>query len=204
MGEGGAVTANDPELIGRLKLARNHGVTREAAEFAHAGAAFDARGEINPWYYEVAEPGFNFRIPDINCALGLSQLAKLARFVAKRAALVAAYDELLKSFAPLIRPLARNPRSLTAWHIYPVRIDFAETRVARGELMRRLAAEGIGTQVHYIPLHRQPYYGRRYGAQHLPGADAYYAQTLTLPLHAGMTTADPERVVAALVKHIAD
>jgi UDP-4-amino-4,6-dideoxy-N-acetyl-beta-L-altrosamine transaminase len=202
MGEGGAVTANDPELIRRLRAARNHGITREPVEFTAADAAFDADGEANPWYYELTAPGFNFRISDINCALGLSQLSKLDRFVAKRRALVAAYDELLAPLAPLVRPLARDPRSHTAWHIYALRIDFAATRVTRAQLMRGLASEGIGTQVHYIPVHRQPYYAARYGRQHLPGAESYYAQTLTLPLHVGMTEDDVTRVAAALRRHL--
>ncbi len=139
-------------------------------------AAFDASGVAHPWYYELEAPGFNFRISDINCALGLSQLAKLDRFVAKRRALVAAYDELLQPFAPLVRPLKRDARSLTAWHIYPLRIDFAKLGISRADLMRGLASNGIGTQVHYIPVHRQPYYAARYGVPDLPGADSYYAR----------------------------
>jgi UDP-4-amino-4,6-dideoxy-N-acetyl-beta-L-altrosamine transaminase len=202
MGEGGAVTANDPELIRRLKLGRNHGITRESSEFVQSDAAFDASGVANPWYYELGAPGFNFRVSDINCALGLSQLSKLNRFVASRRSLVACYDELLGPVAPLVRPLARDPRSLTAWHIYPVRIDFAAARLSRADLMRALAAEGIGTQVHYIPVHRQPYYAARYGVAELPGAEAYYATTLTLPLYAGMNDGDVTRIVGALRRHL--
>ena len=202
MGEGGAITANDPSLIARLKRARNHGVTRRPSEFVRGDAAFDASGVPHPWYYELEAPGFNFRISDINCALGASQLAKLDRFVAKRRGLVAAYDELLRPFAPLVRPLKRDSRSLTAWHIYPVRIDFGRARLSRADLMRALAAEGIGTQVHYIPVHRQPYYAARYGVQNLPGADAYYAATLSLPLFPAMNGEDAARVVAALKHHL--
>ena len=202
MGEGGAVTANDPELIRRLKQGRNHGITREPSEFVRSDAAFDATGAANPWYYELVAPGFNFRTSDINCALGLSQLSKLARFVARRRALAACYDELLAPLAALVRPLKRDPRSLTAWHIYPVRIDFPAARLSRGDLMRALAAEGIGTQVHYIPLHRQPYYAARYGVPELPGAEAYYATTLTLPLHAAMNDDDVVRIVGALRRHL--
>ena len=197
MGEGGAVTANDPELIARLARARNHGVTREAGAFVRGDAAFDAGGAVNPWYYELEAPGFNFRISDINCALGLSQLKKLNRFVARRRALVAAYDEAFQSLAPLVRPLKRDSRSLTAWHIYPVRIDFPKLGLARSDVMRALAAEGIGTQVHYIPVHRQPYYAARYGVADLPGADSYYATTLSLPLYPGMTDDDAMRVAQA-------
>jgi UDP-4-amino-4,6-dideoxy-N-acetyl-beta-L-altrosamine transaminase len=202
MGEGGAVTANDPELVRRLKLARNHGITREAAEFVQTSVATDADGTAHPWYYELHSPSFNFRISDINCALGLSQLAKLDRFVAQRRALVACYDELLAPLAPLVRPVKREARSLTAWHIYPLRVDFKEAQISRANLMRALATDGIGTQVHYIPVHRQPYYAARYGAQDLPGADAYYGATFTLPLHAMMNEDDVARVVAAFRRHL--
>jgi len=202
MGEGGAVTANDPALIARLKQARNHGITREAGAFVRADAAFDEAGAAHPWYYELETPGFNFRISDINCALGLSQLGKLDRFVARRRALAAIYDELLKGLSPLLTPLKREARSLTAWHLYAVRINFEALKISRAALMRALAAEGIGTQVHYIPVHRQPYYAARYGVKHLPGADAYYAATLSLPLFPAMQDADAERVAAAIIKHL--
>lgn len=202
MGEGGAVTANDPELVRRLRNARNHGITRDPAEFSFASGAFDSSGAANPWYYEVQAPGFNFRVSDINCALALSQLKKLARFIETRRRLVACYDAALLPLAPLLRPLDREPRSHTAWHIYPVRIDFVSLRRERSTLMRALAENGIGTQVHYIPVHRQPYYARACGNLALPGAEAYYASTLTLPLHAGMQEADAERVAAALRLHL--
>jgi dTDP-4-amino-4,6-dideoxygalactose transaminase len=202
MGEGGAVSADDPETIARLRRARNHGLTRDAAAFSDRAAATARDGTQNPWYYELTEPDFNFRVPDINCALGLSQLAKLARFVAARQALVRFYDERLAHLSPLLKPLARAARSLTSWHIYPVRIDFASARLDRASLMRALAADGIGTQVHYIPVHRQPYYVARYGTAHLPGADSHYRETLTLPLSAAMTEGDAERVARALETHL--
>src|SRR5262249_40359197 len=119
-------------------------------------------------------------------------------FAEQRRRLVAAYDGLIGSCAPLVRPLHREWRSFTAWHIYPVRVDFAHARLERAALMRALYAQGIGTQVHYIPLHKQPYYAQRYGETPLPGAEAYYRSTLTLPLHAGMCENDVERVVGAL------
>jgi UDP-4-amino-4,6-dideoxy-N-acetyl-beta-L-altrosamine transaminase len=202
MGEGGAVTASQPELVQRLKLIRNHGITREPSEFVRTLAAFDDTGAINPWYHELTAPSFNFRISDINCALGCSQLRKLARFVERRRTLVAAYDSLLQPLAPLVRPIARESRSLTAWHLYAVRIDFAAARASRSALSRALAEERIGTQVHYIPVYRQPYYATRYGAEMLPGAEAYYAATLSLPLHAGMLEEDVARVVAGLERHL--
>ncbi len=202
MGEGGAVSANDPELIRRLKRVRNHGITREPFEFKRVDAAFDAAGTVNPWYYELESPGFNWRISDINCALGISQLAKLQRFINARRTLTALYDEMLAPLAPLVKPLKRDPRSLTAWHIYATQIDFEAAGIDRASVMRGMAADGIGTQVHYIPVHRQPYYAGRYGTQVLPGAEAYYASALTLPLHPAMSESDAARAVAALKKQL--
>ncbi len=194
MGEGGVVTTNDPELRRRLTLLRGHGMVRDAERFQNRDLAFAADGTPNPWYYEMDEMGFNYRASDIACALGASQLTKLDRFVARRRDLVARYDRLLP---PNIRRVRRVPGD-TAWHIYPVLIDFEGLGIERAVVMHRLRAAGIGTQVHYLPVHRQPYYWKRYGALALPGADAYYRRTLTLPLYPSMTDADAGRVVAAL------
>ncbi|HTQ14938.1 MAG TPA: UDP-4-amino-4,6-dideoxy-N-acetyl-beta-L-altrosamine transaminase [Rhizomicrobium sp.] len=198
MGEGGAVTANDGELAAKLVRARNHGMIRDPAAFVNAGDAFDADGTPNPWYYELHRPEFNWRANDIQCALGLSQLGKLGRFVARRRLLAAHYDTLLAPHAPLIRPLARTRPCLPAWHLYAVRLDFARIDVSRARVMRALAERGIGTQVHYVPVHRQPYYADAFPTPKLPGAERYYARCLSLPLYASMTVDDVERVVAAL------
>ncbi len=202
MGEGGAVTTNDPALAAALQRARNHGMTREASQFQHGNDAFDENGDPNPWYYELVEPGFNWRANDLQCALGLSQLNKLGRFVARRRALAARYDALLTDAAPLLRPLKRTRACLPAWHLYVARIDFELAGISRSRLMHTLAAEGIGTQVHYLPVHRQPYFVGRYGALALPGADRYYAHALSLPLFASMNDEDVERVVDALRRHL--
>jgi UDP-4-amino-4,6-dideoxy-N-acetyl-beta-L-altrosamine transaminase len=202
MGEGGAVTTNDPELARRLGRARSHGMTRDPSEFRNAAEAFDADGLPNPWYYELIEPEFNWRANDIQCALGLSQLGKLGRFIARRRALTASYDGFFSQCAPVIHPLGRTRTCLPAWHLYVVRIDFAAAGISRGELMRRLAADGIGSQVHYFPVHRQPYYAQRYGDLGLPGADRYYESALSLPLFASMTKDDIERVGATLLHHL--
>ena len=202
MGEGGAVTANDPDMAQRLVRARNHGMTRQAEDFCNAADAFDAEGSQNPWYYELLEPEFNWRANDMQCALGLSQLGKLGRFIARRRALSAAYDAFFAAHAPFIRPLARTRMCLPAWHLYVVQIDFEALGMGRGNLMRRLATEGIGTQVHYFPVHRQPYYAQRYGALDLPGAEQYYAHALSLPLFASMTEDDVEIVGRALLRNL--
>jgi UDP-4-amino-4,6-dideoxy-N-acetyl-beta-L-altrosamine transaminase len=197
MGEGGAVTTNDPDMAKRLVLARNHGMTRDPSDFINADA-FE-NGEANPWYYELVEPEFNWRANDIQCALGLSQLAKLDRFLARRRAVVATYDTLLAPYALAVKPLARMRSCLPAWHLYVARIDFKSAGISRAALMRALAEDGIGTQVHYFPVHRQPYYAKRFPAT-LPGADLYYRQALSLPLSAAMDESDAERVVDALVR----
>lgn len=201
MGEGGAVTTNDPEIAARLIRARNHGMTRHPAEFVNIEDAFED-GHANPWYYELTEPEFNWRANDLQCALGLSQIAKLERFVARRRAIAATYDLLLSPLAPVLKPLARTRPCLPAWHLYVARIDFEKAGISRAQLMRALAADGIGTQVHYYPVHRQPYYANRSSAAHLPGADRYYAQALSLPLSAAMTEEDAQFVADALARHL--
>jgi len=200
MGEGGAATTNDPEIAARLSRARNHGMTREANEFVLTEEAFDADGTANPWYYELLEPGFNWRASDIHCALALSQLGKLDRFLARRRALAVAYDELLAPYAPRLKPVARPKNCLPALHLYAVLIDFASFGLTRAQFVRRLAEEGIGSQVHYFPLHRQRYFASRYGVAELPGAEGYYARVLSLPFFASMDEDDVGRVVVAMEK----
>ncbi len=183
-GEGGMVTTNDAALAARLRTLRSHGMVRpEGAE---------------PWWYEMPEPGFNYRLPDILCALGLSQLAKLPRFAARRRALAAAYAAALAPLAPLVRPAARPTWSDPVLHLMTVLIDFEAAGCSRLEVVEALKARGVGSQVHYIPVHRQPYYRDRYGELDLPGADAWYARCLSLPLYPGMEDGDVATVVGAL------
>ncbi len=200
MGEGGAITARDLRLAQRLSDLRSHGMVRDPARLEIRSQGFDADGQPNPWYYEMPEPGFNYRASDIHCALGLSQIKKLGRFVAERRRIIGWYAQALAPLAPIVRPQALAPGCEPAWHLCAVRIDFKAAGVARGAVMRALAAQGIGSQVHYLPVHRQPYYRRLYGDLHLSGADAYYERTLSLPLFVGLTQADVARVVAALAK----
>jgi UDP-4-amino-4,6-dideoxy-N-acetyl-beta-L-altrosamine transaminase len=197
-GEGGVVITNDGELAQRLRRLRNHGMTRDTDSFIRDDLACDGKGEPNPWYYEMVELGLNCRLSDIHCALGLSQLGKLDTFCAVRRALVARYDEKLVPLAPLVRPLSRVADCDPAWHLYVVRIDFAVLGMERAAVMARLKEAGIGTQVHYLPLHMQPYYRDRYGEMSLPGAEVFYQQALSLPLFPDMTEEEVEYVVATL------
>ncbi|HVY97925.1 MAG TPA: UDP-4-amino-4,6-dideoxy-N-acetyl-beta-L-altrosamine transaminase [Dongiaceae bacterium] len=197
-GEGGVTTTNDERAHRRMSRFRTHGITREPAEFVYPDQAFDAGGAPNPWYHEMAELGFNFRITDFACALGRSQMKRLPDFARRRRALMARYGELLAPLAPHVRPVPAGAGGHAVLHLCAVLIDFPAIGRSRAQAMQALKADGIGTQVHYIPVNRQPYYRRRYGAQRLPGADAYYERVLSIPLFTTMRDQDVDRVVDAL------
>ena len=188
-GEGGMVTTNDPALATRLKALRSHGMVRPEG--------------CEPWWYEMPEPGFNYRLPDILCALGLSQLKKLPRFAARRRDLAAAYSTALAPLAPLVQSAQRPVWSDPVLHLMTVLIDFEAAGRTRRQVVDALKAQGVGSQVHYIPVHRQPYYRDLYGDLALPGAEAWYARCLSLPLYPGMADNDVARVVDALRRALA-
>ena len=146
----------------------------------------------------MPEPGFNYRLPDILCALGLSQLKKLPRFAARRRALARAYDTALAPLAPVVQIASRPAWSDPVLHLMCVLIDFEALGLSRREVVDRLRERGVGTQVHYIPVHRQPYYAQRYGDLVLPGAERWYAHCLSLPLYPGLADEDVGRVAEAL------
>jgi UDP-4-amino-4,6-dideoxy-N-acetyl-beta-L-altrosamine transaminase len=198
MGEGGVLTSNDAGLAVRLRELRSHGLVTDPSRFRNEDAAFDASGAANPWYYELHEPGLNYRASDIHCALGRSQLTKLRRFIDRRRTLAERYDVALADCAPALRPMQRVAWGESGWHLYPVLIAFDEIGLDRAALMTNLRARGIGTQVHYIPVHRQPYYAERYGTVELPGAERYYARCLSLPMFPAMELSDVDRVAGAL------
>ena len=200
MGEGGAVTGENEALLDRVRLLRNHGINRDPATFVEPELAFDTDGAVNPWHYEMSALGLNYRASDIHCALGLSQLAKLSRYSERRRALVAAYDARIAALAPLVRPLSRRPGCTPVWHLYVALIDFSAAGTTRRRVMEALRDEGIGSQVHYIPVNRQPYYRQRYGVRDLPGATAYFERCLSLPLFPAMADGDVDRVVLALAR----
>lgn len=198
-GEGGIATTNDPVLAKRMQMLRNHGIEKAADAFQSATDDDSAA----PWYYEQQTLGYNYRLSDLHAALGLSQLAKLERFIGRRRHLAALYD---KAFAAddIVSPLQAEPvwRARSAHHIYPVAIEFEKTGTTRQAVMNALRKDGIGTQVHYIPVYRHPYYRARYGENFTgcPNAEHYYATALTLPLFPDMNDSDVDRVVTAIRK----
>lgn len=198
MGEGGVLTTNDAECVARLKTLRNHGMIQNPDAFRNRDDAFDASGDPNPWYYEMHAPAPNYRASDIHCALGRSQLAKLDRFTERRRELAALYDQALADLTPVLQPIDTVSWGTSGHHLYPVLIDFDAAGKDRSTLMSSLRGRGIGTQVHYIPVHRQPYYADFYPGTSLPGADQYYARCLSIPLSAAMSDADATRVADAL------
>ena len=183
-GEGGMVTTNDAGLAERLRTLRSHGMVRPAGG--------------DPWWYEMPELGFNYRLPDILCALGLSQLGKLDRFATQRRALAAHYARRLAGLSPHLSLAATPAWSDPVLHLMVALIDFEALGRSRREVVDGLRVRGVGTQVHYIPVHRQPYYRDRYGPLELPGAEAWYARCLSLPLYPAMTGADVDKVADAL------
>lgn len=199
MGEGGAVTTNDPELDRKLRLVRNHGMERDPEHWAPESEGFDSNGDANPWYYEMQAPSHNFRIPDILCALGLSQLDKLPAWSEARRSMFQMYRDRLGELHPAVQPPAVVDYGNPARHLAPARIDFDALGISRASVMRRLAdTHRIGTQVHYIPVHTQPYWRNNFQQAALPGADAYYRRTLSLPFYIGLNEADIDRVVVGL------
>lgn len=195
-GEGGVVTTADAQTAARMRDLRSHGMLRDQARFENGELAFDG-SEANPWYYEMHEIGWNYRMPDILCALGSSQLRKLARFHARRKEIAALYERLLAPLAPYFQPVSQAA-DVHGWHLYVLRVNFAALDTTRARFMNALRRNGIGTQVHYIPVHLQPYYRRRYPGLRLPGADAYYARCLSIPFYPSMTDDDVHRVAESL------
>src|SRR5918999_4821397 len=185
-GEGGAVATADPELFGRARRFRDHGLVRDRALMR----APDEGG----WHQEVHPFGLNYRLPDILCALGTSQLRRLAGFKARRAELVARYNLLLAGLPGLRLPRAR-PGADPMWHLYAVRVLDGRRR----EVYERMRAAGIGVQVNYLPLYWHPIFADAgYLRGMCPVAEAFYAEQLSLPLYPGLTDADQDRVIAAL------
>lgn len=183
--EGGAATTQDARLAQRMELFRSHGVTRDPALME-----WESDG---PWYYQQVELGLNYRMTEMQAALGVAQMRRLAEYVDRRNALASRYDAVLADL-PLRVP-GRLADTRSAFHLYAIRVEAARRRA----IFEVLRADGIGVNVHYIPVHTQPYY-RRLGFTpgQFPAAESYYAQAISIPLYAGLTDAAQDQVVAAL------
>lgn len=188
--EGGAATTQDAALAERMQLFRSHGVTRDQALF---------EGENDgPWYYQQLELGLNYRMTDLQAALGIAQMRRLDEYVARRNALADRYDTLLADM-PVALP-GRLDKAYSAFHLYAIRVDAGRRR----EVFEHLRANGIGANVHYIPVHTQPYW-RRFGFNEgqFPAAEDYYARAISIPLYPAMTDADQDKVVEVLSEALA-
>lgn len=188
-GEGGMLLTNDDTLARQLRLLRTHGITRDAQDLS---AASDG-----PWYYEQVALGYNYRMTDFQAALGMSQLGRLDEFLARRRELVRRYDAALQGL-PLATPF-QDPAGRSAWHLYVIRLELEALGVTRRTVFERMRAAGILVNVHYIPVHLQPYY-RALGFKpgDFPESERHYARAISLPLFFDLTHADLDRVAATL------
>lgn len=196
-GEGGMITTNDEPTYRRLLRLRSHGINKLDDPFQLPEQA-ETDGTRNPWYYEMQELGYHFRITDIQCALALSQFGKLDVFVGRRRALARAYDA---AFAGMRygRPAQATGRNDSGHHIYVLQIDFARAGVSRAQMMNALRAKQINTQVHYIPVPAQPYYrALGHDLQDYPNAQRYYQEALTIPLFYALTDDEQQHVIASI------
>ena len=190
-GEGGMVTTNDEGLAETLRRFRNHGISSEAR----------ARQNAGQWHYEMVQLGFNYRLPDIVCVLGLEQLKRLEANLARRREIAAVYTTALREIRGIVVPTVRSEAN-PAWHLYPIRLELDRLNADRAQIFRALRAENIGVNVHYIPVHYHPYYRERFGerAGEFPVAENAYERLISLPMFHAMTDGDVEDVMHALRK----
>jgi perosamine synthetase len=212
MGEGGLVATSNDQFDKALRLFRTHGITGADADMILADQAADnenlAEERRNPpgkagWYYEMQALGFNFRITDMQCALGMSQLGKLDGFLARRRQIAKRYTEAFSS-SPLLKTPFQAADRVSAWHLYMLRLRLERMKKTRRQVFDELRAKGIGVHVHYIPLHLLPYYRENFGCRrgNFPKAEAYYDEALTIPLFPAMSDADVERVIGAVMETV--
>jgi len=187
-GEGGAITTNNKKIYERLKALRSHGIYKDKSIMK--------KGQ---WHYEMRSLGFNYRITDFQCALGFSQLKKISRFIKRRIEITDMYNNFFKNIRGMEIPFSGNDFK-SSWHIYALKIDYKYFGFKRQAFMDALKKRGIATQVHYIPVYKQPFYKTNYksGFRHYPGAEAYYEKALTLPVYLGLTDKDIGRILSCI------
>ena len=188
------VLTNQAALYERMVCLRAHGITRDPAILGEAAQ--------EPWYYQQIALGYNYRLTDLQAALGVSQLERLAWFVAQRRRLAARYDAALADW-PLHLPW-QHPEAVSAWHLYVIRLDLAQITRSRRQVFAALRAAGIGVNIHYIPVHLQPHYQRLgFAAGDFPEAERYYAEALSLPLFPTLSEEQQQTVLTALQRALA-
>jgi len=199
-GEGGMITTDNPEFARRMRNFRTHGIDVEARQ--------RDRDTNGPWFYEMVDLGFNYRLADLGCALGISQLRRVPQIIDRRREIAgifsAAFEKIPQVICPVEKPDVRN-----VWHIYPIRLDLSKLTAGRKEIFEALRAENIGVNVHYIPVHMHPYYQENLGHKSgdYPEAEAAYDALITLPLYHSMTRQDMDDVIVAVqrvVSHFAN
>jgi UDP-4-amino-4,6-dideoxy-N-acetyl-beta-L-altrosamine transaminase len=202
-GEGGVVFTNDEKLYKNLRLFRSHGITNVKDDLVFEEQAFGPSG-LNPWYYEQQALGFNYRITDIQSALGLSQLKKIDYFLSRRRSIFEAYNDAFTDNKFIKTPF-ESLDCFTNWHLYVLQIDFVAIGKNRTEIIKRLKEGGVGTQVHYIPVHTQPFYRKHFGTNwgDYPCAEGYYHKCLSIPLFPSMRRADIQSVIINIKEVIA-
>ncbi|MGD9710317.1 MAG: UDP-4-amino-4,6-dideoxy-N-acetyl-beta-L-altrosamine transaminase [Halothiobacillaceae bacterium] len=189
--EGGVALTNDAELAERMALLRSHGITRDPAQMTHA--------PDGPWYYQQIDLGFNYRMTELQAALGVSQMQRLDDYVSRRHALARRYDEQLADL-PVTLPW-QHPDSYSGLHLYVIRLKLDQIDRTHREVFEALREQSIGVNLHYIPVHTQPYYQRMgFKAGDFPEAERYYADAISLPMYPAMTTAQQDQVITALSK----
>ncbi|MCR4321629.1 MAG: UDP-4-amino-4,6-dideoxy-N-acetyl-beta-L-altrosamine transaminase [Candidatus Brocadiaceae bacterium] len=198
-GEGGAVLTNDEVIYKKLKRLRSHGITHDPNEFLHVDLT-SHNSVINPWYYEQIDLGFHYRITDIQCALGISQLKKIDIFCKRRREIVDYYNSAFRNTEFINIPFESEDCNSNL-HLYVLLFDFDKIGVNRAQFMLELRSKGIQTQVHYIPVHLQPFYAKHFGTKcgDFPNAEQYYKKCLSIPLYPAMTNKDAERVANEII-----
>jgi UDP-4-amino-4,6-dideoxy-L-N-acetyl-beta-L-altrosamine transaminase len=185
-GEGGAITTNSKELHEKLLILRGHGMVKDAS--------------MKPWEYEMQSLGFNYRITDFQCALGLSQLNKLDNFIQRRRELAKNYDDAFEN--SLIKPLYKFTEN-SSYHLYVVRVDFNKLTISKEELFIKMRELNIGLQLHYIPINKQPFYkSLGYGNESIPVMEKYYKESFSIPLYPSLTNEEQEFVIKSLLENI--
>jgi len=205
-GEGGAVFTNDEDLYRQLKRFRSHGITRNPDDLVNGDLAYRKGREgvttqdaINPWYYEQTTLGYNYRITDIQCALGLAQLRKTDMFRQRRRKIVNTYNTAFEDVEFIQTPF-EDDECDSNFHLYVLLLDFEKKGIDRAALMHQLRTKHIQTQVHYIPVHLQPFYRKNFGTNpgDYPSAEMYYEKCLSIPLYPKMSSEDVEKVISQI------